>query len=398
MSPPSIHQALEHHQRGRLAEAESIYLQLLRANANDADALHYLGVVRMSQGKAQEAHELLKRALTIAPRNPDAWNSMGNISLGVNDRFAELAYLSATEIKPGYAEAWYNLGNLYRRLQRREDAVKAYRRVIDLNPRFAGAYENIALLLLKLGRADLTAEVFQRWLQVEPENPVARHMAAAYAGSASGAPARAEDGYVTTMFDRFAEHFDATLAGLEYAAPKLLMTALADVIPVAERRLVILDAGCGTGLCGPLLRSSARRLVGVDLSGAMIAKARERGVYDDLHEAELVAFMRASAREYDLIISADTLVYFGALEEAMAAAASAVSTTGVMAFTLEAEPAESTEKFRLHASGRYSHSAGYVRDSLKSAGFEVVSFEPGVLRKEAGIEVNGLVVVARNAA
>jgi predicted TPR repeat methyltransferase len=393
--PRTIHHAIEHHQQGRLPQAEAIYLELLRANANDADALHYLGVVRMSQGKAQEAHELLKRALTLAPRNPDAWNSMGNISLGTNDRFAELAYLSATEIKPGYAEAWYNLGNLYRRLQRREDAVKAYRRVIDLNPRFAGAYENTALLLLKLGRADLTAEVFQRWLQVEPENPVARHMAAAYSGSAGGAPARAEDGYVTTMFDRFAENFDATLAGLGYAAPKLLMTALSDVIPVAERRLVILDAGCGTGLCGPLLRSSARRLVGVDLSGGMITKARERGVYDDLHEAELVAFMRAHASEYHLIISADTLVYFGAIEEALAAAAGALNTGGVMAFTLEAEPAESAEKFRLHASGRYSHGALYVREGLKTAGFEIVSFEPGVLRQEAGKDVAGHVIVAR---
>jgi predicted TPR repeat methyltransferase len=391
----TIHDAIEHHQQGRLPQAEAIYLDLLRSNANNSDALHYLGVLRMSQGKPAEAHEFLKRALTIAPRNPDAWTSMGNISLGSNDRFAELAYLSATEIKPGYAEAWYNLGNLYRRLQRREDAVKAFRRVIDLNPRFAGAYENVALLLLKLGRADLTADVFQRWLQVEPENPVARHMAAAYSGAPSGTPARAEDGYVTKMFDRFAEHFDATLAGLEYAAPKLLMTALADVIPIAERRLAILDAGCGTGLCGPLLRSSARRLVGVDLSGGMIAKARERGVYDDLHEAELVAFMRARAREYDLIISADTLVYFGALEEALAAASASLKPRGLLAFTLEAEPAES-EKFRLHASGRYSHGAQYARECLKSAGFEIVSFEPGVLRKESGADVAGHVIVARN--
>ena len=52
----TIHEAIEHHQRGRLTEAESIYLQLLRANTNDSDALHYLGVLRMSQGKPQEAH------------------------------------------------------------------------------------------------------------------------------------------------------------------------------------------------------------------------------------------------------------------------------------------------------------------------------------------------------
>src|SRR5262245_47861716 len=151
MTRQTIHEALEHHQRGRLDEAESIYLQLLRANSNDIDALHYLGVVRMSQGRKGEAHELLKRSLTLQPRNADAWNSMGNIASGMNDQFAEASYLSATELRPTYAEAWYNLGNLYRRLRRHDAAVQAFRRVIDLNPRFAGAYENIALLLLKLG-------------------------------------------------------------------------------------------------------------------------------------------------------------------------------------------------------------------------------------------------------
>jgi predicted TPR repeat methyltransferase len=52
----------------------------------------------------------------------------------------------------------------------------------------------------------------------------------------------------------------------------------------------------------------------------MLAKARERQVYDELHESELVAFMRARPREYDVVISADTLVYFGALEDAMSGA------------------------------------------------------------------------------
>ena len=84
-----------------------------------------------------------------------------------------------------------------------------------------------------------------------------------------------------------------SLARLGYAAPQLLTAALAEFIPFGEERLAVLDAGVGTGLCGPLLRSSARQLVGVDLSAGMLAKARERNVYDELHEGELVAFMRA---------------------------------------------------------------------------------------------------------
>jgi predicted TPR repeat methyltransferase len=391
---PTIHDAIAHHQQGRLAEAESIYLTLLQAQPKDIDALHYLGVLRMRQGRRDEAIELIKRSLTIKSNNPDAWNNLGNMMLAGNDeKGAELAYSAATQQRPEFAEAWYNLGNLFRRARRRDDAVRCYRRVLELNPKFAGAYENIAMLLLRIGRPDLTADVYQRWLAVEPDNPIARHMAAAF--SNANAPARADDAYVAKIFDRFADNFDETLANLHYAAPGLLTAALTEVISFAERRLAVLDAGCGTGLCGPLLRSSARQLVGVDLSAGMLAKARARNVYDALHESELVAFMRAHPATYDVVISADTLVYFGALEDAMSAAARALKPGGVLAFTVEAEPIGSAEKFRLHKSGRYSHSADYARDCLEAAGFTVLLIEGGVLRKEEGADVLGHIVLAK---
>lgn len=144
-----------------------------------------------------------------------------------------------------------------------------------------------------------------------------------------------------------------------------------------------------------LLRSTGRHLVGVDLSGGMLTKARERNIYDELHEAELVAFMPAHPASYDVVISADTLVYFGALEDAMSAAAQALRPGGMLAFTVEAEPVGSAEKFQLHKSGRYSHSADYVRDCLEAAGFAVQLIEGGVLRHEGGADVLGHIVVAK---
>lgn len=390
----TIHDALAHHQQGRLGEAESIYLELLRKQPGDVDALHYLGVLRMRQGRRDEAIDFVKRALKLAPRNADAWNNLGNMLLAGNDeKSAEFAYTNTTNLNPKNAEAWYNLANLFRRQRRRDEAVRCYKRVLDLNPKFAGAYENIALLLLRIGRPDLTADVYRRWLVAEPGNPIARHMAAAY--SDAKAPTRAEDEYVAKIFNRFADSFEESLANLNYAAPGLLAAALNENISFGERRLAILDAGCGTGLCAPLLRSSASKLVGVDLSSGMLAKARERNLYDELHEAELVAFMRAHPREYDVVASADTLVYFGALEEAMAGAAIALKPGGVLAFTVEAEPVGSTENFRLNKGGRYSHSADYVRECLEAASFEALLIEGGVIRKEAGLDVLGHIVVAR---
>lgn len=394
MPNPTIQDAMEHHQHGRLAEAESIYLKLLQVRANDSDAMHYLGVLRMGQGKRDEGIALVKKSVNLAPGNAHAWNNLGNMLVTTKEtQAAEYTYMRATTLKPDFVEAWYNLGNLYRRERRHNDAVNCFRRVVSLNPCFANAYENLALLFKQLGQPEKAGEVFRQWRQAEPDNPIARHMAVAY--SNEQAPARADDAFVAQMFDRFAKDFDETLAQLHYAAPSLLISALSEVIPFAERRLVVLDAGCGTGLCGVLLRSTSKQLIGVDLSAGMLAVAKERNVYDELHESELVAFMRAHPANYDLVISGDTLVYFGALEEAMSAAAGALRPRGLLAFTVEAEPDGSQEKFKLHNHGRYTHGAQYVRDCTAGAGFTVLSMQNGVLRQEAGADVLGHVVVAR---
>ena len=390
---PTIHDAFEHHKQGRLEKAEAVYQQLLAAAPGDSDALHYFGVLRMSQGRRDEAIDLVTRALKIAPLNPDAWNSLGNMVAATGKPNApEYAFKRALELKPDYLEAWYNLGNHYRRHRRREEALNCFRRVLDLNPRITGAYENCAMLLHRMGRPEEANAAFKAWHAADPDNPIARHMALAYAHEA---PPRADDAYVVKMFDKMSGYFDESLGRLGYAAPALLSVAVAEFIPYAEGRLVVLDAGCGTGLCGPLLRSSARRLVGVDLSSGMLARARERAVYDELHEGELVAFMAAHPAAFDLVLSADTLVYFGPLEAAFAAAASTLKPGALFAFTLEAEPADSTEKHRLHPHGRYSHGAAYVRDCLAAAGFELLQLEDGVLRKETGADVHGHVTIAR---
>jgi len=73
-------------------------------------------------------------------------------------------------------------------------------------------------------------------------------------------------------------------------------------------------------LCGPLLRGYARRLVGVDLSGGMLHKARQRKVYDGLIRAELTAHLQNQPEGYDIIASSDTFNYFGSLEVLFASA------------------------------------------------------------------------------
>jgi predicted TPR repeat methyltransferase len=161
-----------------------------------------------------------------------------------------------------------------------------------------------------------------------------------------------------------------------------------------EKSLDVLDAGCGTGLCGALVAPYARRLVGVDLSDGMLALAREKNVYDDLVNGELTTYLRDHRGTFDLVVSADTLVYFGDLSAVADAAAHALRPGGMLVCTLEhAVDADPDVPFRLAFHGRYNHAQAYVERALTAAGFRA-TIAHAELRTEAGAPVAGLVVRA----
>lgn len=155
----------------------------------------------------------------------------------------------------------------------------------------------------------------------------------------------------------------------------------------------MLDAGCGTGLCAPLLKPYARSLAGVDLSGGMLAKALSRAIYDQRVESEISRLLDERAAQFDVIASADTLCYFGDLASVVQAARTALRPQGWLAFTLER--ADDVDAYRINPHGRYSHARAYVTAILEGARFEHVFIESASLRLELGKPVGGWVVRAR---
>ncbi|MEO9080415.1 MAG: methyltransferase, partial [Rhodanobacter sp.] len=208
-------------------------------------------------------------------------------------------------------------------------------------------------------------------------------------------PPQADEAYVRTVFDAFAASFDEQLIkNLDYRAPEALVAALTARLEAPRAALDVLDGGCGTGLCGPLIRPYARRLVGVDLSGGMLEKATQRGGYDELVEAELVAWLRADSSGWDIVLSADTLIYFGELVPVLSSAHAALRPGGWLAFTVEVLETEE-DRFELSSSGRYRHSRTCVERGLATAGFRESVIAEESLRKELGKQVAGWVVLAR---
>ncbi len=424
--------AVRLHQGGHLLEAEELYRNILSAVPEHPDVLHFLGVLTHQLGRNAEGVGLVQRAVAMMPEHVDAQSNLGNLlrdggrlaeaeaayrkavalapdrvgprnNLGVvlknQGRFDEavVEYRAALALAPEYADAHHNLAAALAAQGKHDEAVAAARRAIALRPDHSPAWRNLTHTLHRSGNTAEATRVLEQWLAIDPGNPVAAHMLAAFGGRS--APDRASEDYVKDVFDEFAGSFDAVMHGLDYRAPTLIAARIALEVGSAAALLEVLDAGCGTGLCGPFLRKYARRLVGVDLSARMIARARERGDYDELVAAELTSFLQSGESTFDLIVSADTLVYIGDLAPFFAAAAHRLGRDGVLVFTVEhAGDLEGTGSFRLDLSGRYSHSKAGLARGLAAAGLTTATMTEAVLRKEQGQPVAGLVVAARKRA
>jgi predicted TPR repeat methyltransferase len=386
---------MREHQEGRLVEAERAYRELLAEDPGDANATHYLGMLRFAAGAVEEGLALVLRSVEVDPANVHAWNNLGNMYVQMQrDVRAEESYRRATSLDPRLAAAWYNLARVYSRDNKFEPALLCLRNVTRIVSGFVDALQTLAHVYYRLGRPDDARAVYQQWAEELPDDPTPRHMLAAISGE--GVPERADDRYIVKTFDGFADSFDEQLAGLGYSAPQLVAASLIVHPLYLTGRAEVLDAGCGTGWCGPLLRATAGRLVGVDLSSRMLALARERGIYDELQEAELTAFMSLRPAAFDIIVSADVLCYFGRLEPAIRAAYDALLSGGLLCFSVEAlAEAAAGEFFQLGRHGRYSHTRPYLERVMSDAGFEPPGIDTVVLRQELGQPVKGYLVSGR---
>jgi predicted TPR repeat methyltransferase len=399
-APPSerLGAAICEHQAGRIAEAERAYRALLSEHPDNADVAHFLGMLRFQAGEIEEGLALVRRSVETDPANAHAWNNLGNMYVQMHrDEQAEPAYLRATSLDDRSAAAWFNLGRVYMRSRQFERAIEAVRNVARVRTGFGDALQTLANLYYRLGRPQEARGVYEQWVQEAPHDPTPRHMLAAVSGS--GVPDRADDSYIVKTFDGFAESFNVQLARLDYVAPQLVAARLIEHPLYLSGRATLLDAGCGTGWCGPLLRSTAGRLVGVDLSTRMLEQARERSVYDELHEAELTAFMASRPKTFDIVVLADVLCYFGRLEDVVTAAYDALLAGGLLCFSVEALTGAGTgESFRLGNHGRYAHARQYVEIVMVNAGFGLPSIDAAVLRQELGKPVHGYIAAGRKAA
>jgi predicted TPR repeat methyltransferase len=268
---------------------------------------------------------------------------------------------------------------------------------VEIAPGFATAWFALGAIRDRLGDSDGAVAAFEAASRADPDDYHGARLQLARLGAGAAAPAMSEP-YLRRLFDQYATRYDAALSEhLHYRGPALLRAAVESALRRLGRAMrfsSLLDLGCGTGLAGAAFRPVVERLVGVDLSVAMIARAQAKALYDRLAVGEVVEFLAdeiAGGATYDLVLAADVFVYVNDLAPILIAIARVLAPAGIVAFTVETH---SGAGVALLPTLRFAHGEPYLRDVIAAAGLQLLALEPAAIRTEKAAPVAGLVIVA----
>jgi predicted O-linked N-acetylglucosamine transferase (SPINDLY family) len=160
------------HQHGRTAEAELIYLDILRTQPRHFDCLYLLGMTHIQAGKREQAFDYFSKATLVNPSSFAAHNNLGNVLLELGREEQALAsYNQTLALNPSFAPAHYNRGNVLRNMRRFEQALASYDMVLKLQPNHADAHQQRGYVLHQMGQSPEALQSYDRALSHAPDNP-----------------------------------------------------------------------------------------------------------------------------------------------------------------------------------------------------------------------------------
>ena len=377
----------------RFKDGLSVCDQALRRCPDYVNALIHRGNMLSSLNRYEEAVETYGRALAKAGEDPLVLFNLA-YALVMTEKYDKAAeiYQKLLTLVPDDPEYLFAYASFLEKKEDFESAAEVYLQLLKTEET-PTTHITLGGCLYNLLLSDQTEAVWRLtddWLTAFPDNPVARHTLETLKNSHEATRASAE--YVRELFDAFADSFDSVLEGLSYQAPALVAkTVKNQTFPDLPS---VLDLGCGTGLCAAaLIREQVlfRDLTGVDLSAAMLEKAKQRGIYTKLEQSDILSFLPQHRDFFDLIISADVFTYLGDLSELFAGISAALKKGGRIIFTVS-ENRDDPDGYALKPSGRFVHGRQYVCRELQNKGMTIIDLSAVELRQELGKPVYGLLV------
>lgn len=415
---------------GRLPEAAAV-LDDLQSKVQGDPRIYMMGMrLAEASGRPEAALDAARLAARIAPRWAPAVLDLA-LCLARRNQFREAAAEAekAVELAPdqlaavdgaiqvahraGYAElALKHLPKAivlsapdnaaYRRMQGRDltavgryaEAIAAFDALLADFPDDAAALEGRAQAALAAGDRAAAVADWKALLARHPDDEGFRYHLAV----AEGVPPGTQPASLPrALFDDLAPVYDHHMVrDLKYQLPKEVAGWILERFP--ERKLDVLDLGCGTGLLGVCLGRLDGFLIGVDVSEKMIEQAARHELYHRFHRANLLDALRETpAGLYDVVAALDVFIYSGELGEAIPNGHRVTRPGGYFVFSCESAEEDGPD-WVLRPTNRYAHRRSHVESLCADAGFTEVELRETTLRLEGGQPVEGFVVTARKGA
>lgn len=386
-------------QQDLLADALIAYQQALQADSTLLSIKSNIANVLFEQKDYQKAYEYAAQAIEDNANDFNALVIYGNAALELEKyNEAKAVFLQALEIDSGYAWGYNALSRIYQKQGDFSRALACSWRAVELAAGDDAHHLNFGYLLYEIADdVPLTQrdEYATKWLISYGKNPIVNHMASAILHNEK--IRRAEGDYVQRIFDAFADDFEDVLHNLDYCAPQLIANELDTRFGESYyKKMRILDAGCGTGLCGNFLKKYAHfgQLCGIDISEKMLDVAQRKKIYNKLQQADIETCLPEKRAFFDLIVAADVLTYIGDLNKVINNFSRLLQINGYLMFTVSKNYVDETDYY-LHNSGRFLHHKNYVEQLLDKHNFTLEKICEHFLRNEGDNQVMGYLIVAR---
>jgi predicted TPR repeat methyltransferase len=317
---------------GRLAEAVRHFAVAFQLNPTDTTVALNLAMGLAEQYRFGQAVPFFRHAVTLNPSDAEARSAFAfALAQVMQYGEAELQYSEALKIDPMHFGARVCLGATLADQGKIEQALKHVEILAQAENAVGFPHKTFGILLARTGCPDRAKVCFEKHLSCHPGD--ADEIAMLLATVGGPLPARATDQQISQVYTSRADDWDRVAAEPSvYQGHRLVAAALAMLN--AQNADTVLDAGCGTGLVGMLLRPQVRLLIGVDMSEPMLAWARQKNIYDSLHRGDLVEYMISHPCSCDVVASAATIVHFGKLDAVFQAVARCLRPNGLFVFTV----------------------------------------------------------------
>jgi predicted TPR repeat methyltransferase len=356
---------------------------------------YYLASAYFKMKHYQKSLNLALEIKNNAPHYDQIHALIAHCYLNLNNKDQALKYYLLENERSKDADHYFNIAVILESKQRQREAIDYYKETLKLDSEYFSAYLNMGHLYLSQGSFDLAKDAYSQAYRITPDSNDLKFILSALDSENFIPEDTPPSSFIENLFDQYAPYYDKHLTQtLQFRVPQLLIKVLEKhgVIDV-QKKISILDLGCGSGLLGELLSPFASIMVGIDLSKSMLEIAKVKNCYQKLIHSDYLDFKDNEL--FDLITASDFVPYLGNVSLLFDYCKANLKPQGFLVLSYETSDQDSHQDYFLDKTLRYKHASLFIQKLLNEHNFKIIHREKAVLRHNHKKPIDGEIVLAQ---